>query len=61
MIIANENNVKGKSVVISFKINVASLKRIDMLVRKGYFKNKSDLIRLAIENKVAKETSARIQ
>ncbi|RLG79376.1 MAG: hypothetical protein DRO10_00055 [Thermoprotei archaeon] len=58
---ANENNVKGRSVVISFKINVASLKRIDMLVRKGYFKNKSDLIRLAIESKVAKEKTAGLQ
>jgi len=46
---------KGRVSVISFKIDIMTLRRIDNIVRLGYFKSKSDLIRVALRSKLAKD------
>ncbi len=48
-------NSREKSAVISFKLDARTIKRMERLIRRGHFRNKSDLIRAAIEAKLAKE------
>jgi Arc/MetJ-type ribon-helix-helix transcriptional regulator len=48
--------LRGKaSSVISLKVDVKTLTKIELLVRKGYFRSKSDVIRAAIRAKIEKE------
>ncbi len=43
------------SAIISLKLDVRTIKRIEHLVHQGYFKSKSDVIRTAIKAKLEKE------
>ena len=45
----------GISSVISLKVDVLTLRKIEILVRQGYFKNRSEVIRAAIKAKLMKE------
>ncbi|HDN75910.1 MAG TPA: ribbon-helix-helix protein, CopG family [Acidilobales archaeon] len=44
-----------KTSVISFKIDITVLRKIERLVTNGYFRNKSEFIREAILYKLAKD------
>ncbi len=44
-----------KSSVISFKVDVNILRKIEYFVNHGYFKSKSDLIRQALRYKLMKD------
>ncbi len=44
-----------KTSVISFKIDITTLRKIERLVNSGYFRSKSEFIREAILYKLAKD------
>ncbi len=44
-----------KSSVISFKVDISILRKIEYFVNHGYFKSKSDLIRQALKYKLMKD------
>jgi len=50
----------GVSSVISLKVDILTLRKIEILVRQGYFKNRSEVIRAAIRAKLMKEKLGKV-
>ncbi len=55
-----ENLSDRVSSVISLKVDILTLRKIEVLVRQGYFKNRSEVIRAAIRAKLMKEKLGKV-